>query len=448
MLTPDGLRPARVTIEDGRIAALSYRLEGLPAPDLDVGDDVVMPGVIDTHVHVNEPGRTSWEGFETASRAAAAGGVTTLVDMPLNSTPATTTPAALEAKVRSARNRCHVDYGFWGGAVAGNDDQLETLAEAGVLGFKCFLIDSGVDDFEALDLAGLRTAMKRLATLRTRGGPGMLLAHAEWPATVDGARPHADADPARYATWLGSRPPEAECDAIQQLIDCMRETSCPVHVVHLATGSALPMLDAARRDKLPISVETCPHYLTFAAEDIPDGDPRFKCAPPIRRAAEREALWRGLQTGSIDAIVSDHSPAPPALRRLDDGNLLTAWGGIASVQLTLPAVWTEAEPRGIDIATVSRWLSAAPATLAGLVGRKGHLAVGYDADMVIWRPESSFVVEGHALEHRHAPTPYEERTLRGVVTRTVVRGHTVFHHAGPEAHRFLDTPHGEWLRPR
>ena len=410
------IRPAAILIVGERIAAI------VPPDDLDpslpvgdFGDLVILPGLIDTHVHINEPGRTDWEGFATATAAAAVGGITTLVDMPLNSSPVTTTVAALTAKRDAARDQIQVDCGFWGGLVPGNTDQIEPLIDAGVLGFKAFLSHSGIDEFPNVTEADLRLATPILAR---RGLP--LLAHAE--IVPPGAPAMDPTVPHSYAAWLASRPESFEVAAIDLLIRLCRETLCRVHIVHLAAPSALPLIAAAKAEGLPLTVETCPHYLTFAAEAIPDGDPRFKCAPPIRDAASRAALWDALRSGLIDTIGTDHSPAPPGLKHLDDGNVLAAWGGISSLQLALPIVWTEASQRGFDLADVARWMAERPAALAGLTGRKGVIAPHADADLVVFDPEAEFAVDPAALHHRHPATPYAGQTLRGRVVATYLRG--------------------------
>ena len=487
VVTPDGIRPATVRIAGGRIAAVEAWAEaGGEARVLDAGELVVSPGLVDPHVHVNEPGRTDWEGFESATRAAAAGGVTTLVDMPLNCVPATTTPAALAAKRAAAVGWCRVDVGFWGGLVPANTGEeignrsgtatrrdradagdagagsvgaavetggggrdederrgaggeagdVERLLAAGVLGFKAFLVDSGVEEFPAVTLDGLRRAAPLLAA-----GGLPLLVHSEDPATIAGAAPAEPPNGAaarRYAAYLASRPPAAEVEAIRGLFALCRERpagapALRLHVVHLATAEALPLLAAARAEGLAVTVETCPHYLAFAAEEIADGATEFKCAPPIRGAAEREALWRALLDGAIDLVASDHSPCPPAMKRRAEGDFFAAWGGIASLQLLLPAVWTGARARGATVADLARWLSARPAALAGLDGSKGAIAPGRDADLVIWDPDAAFTVDPARLEHRHPITPYAGRDLHGVVAATVLRGELVYDALGPGA---------------
>ncbi|HEX9366308.1 MAG TPA: allantoinase AllB [Vicinamibacterales bacterium] len=422
VVLPSGVQPATVYVRDTRIERVDVDPPAPRAPDPapreihDVGDLVVMPGIVDTHVHVNEPGRTEWEGFETATRAAAAGGVTTIVDMPLNSVPPTTTLWALDAKQYAARN-AHVEVVFWGGVVPGNTGGLEALADAGVPGFKCFLSPSGVDEFECVEEADLRQALPVLQRLRRP-----LLAHAEWPAALKPLP--ATSDARAYATWLASRPAAAEVEAIALLIALCREFRAPIHIVHLAAADAVPMLRAARAEGLPITVETCPHYLTFSAEDIPDGATLFKCAPPIRGWANREALWQALADGDIDLIATDHSPCPPSMKA--DGDFVRAWGGIAALELSLPAVWTGASARGMALERMAQWLSAAPARLASLDGRKGSIAAGKDADLVVWNPEAELLVDERRLHQRHKRTPYAGLTLRGRVMETYARGRVVY----------------------
>jgi allantoinase len=411
VVLPGGERAAAVHIEEGRIAAVTA-FHDAPAAAVTLADDeVLLPGLVDTHVHVNEPGRTEWEGFASATRAAVAGGVTTIVDMPLNSIPATTTLEALHVKRAAAKGQVAADVAFWGGAVPGNLDQLRPMSEAGVVGFKCFLLDSGVPEFPPLDDVGLRAALTELAALE-----GLLIAHAE-DADVIAAAP----EPAgrSYADFLASRPRAAEESAIAGLVAAARDTGARVHVVHLADADALPILRAARADGVAITVETCPHYLTFAAEDVPDGATSFKCCPPIREARHREALWGALADGDVDLVVSDHSPCTPDLKRLDVGDFGEAWGGIASLQVALPAVWTGARARGMGLDVLVRWMAEGPARLAGLSG-KGAIAVGKDADLVAFAPDQQWTV-GH-LEHRNPVTPYAGRTLTGAVRRTWLRG--------------------------
>ena len=423
VVTAAGVGPASIFVDDGRITAVADFGETLSGAErVDLGDLLVMAGLVDTHVHVDEPGRTEWEGFATATRAAAAGGVTTIVDMPLNSVPATTTAPALARKAAAAEGQVVVDVGFWGGVVPGNAGELRGLWEAGALGFKCFLVPSGVDEFPGVTPADLREALPELAAL---GAP--LLAHAEVPGPIAAAAATLAGSPARsHATWLASRPRAAENEAIALLLALCREHQARLHVVHLSSSDALDMLRRARSAGERVSVETCPHYLTFAAEEIPDGATDHKCAPPIRERENNDRLWRALEEGAIDMVVSDHSPCPPAMKRAESGDFMSAWGGIASLELGLAAVWTGARARGIRPERLAEWMSAAPARLAGLEGRKGRLAPGHDADLVVWDPEASFRVDVGRLHQRHPVTPYAGRELRGVVAATYQRGRRVF----------------------
>lgn len=418
--------PASVTVRGGRIASVGKFDEvGAGSEVVEVGDEfVLMAGLVDSHVHVNEPGRTEWEGFETATRAAARGGVTTIVDMPLNSVPPTTTRANLRAKLDAAVGKCAVDVGFWGGLVPGNTPELAAMFEDGVVGFKCFLIHSGVDEFPNVTEGDLRSSLPELARL---GAP--LIAHAELPAPVERAAAELDeknADPRRYETFLRSRPRAAEDEAVALLVRLCRETGAGVHVVHHSSSDSLALIGGARREGLPLTAETCPHYLRFAAEEISDGATEFKCCPPVRERENRERLWDALGDGTLSMVVSDHSPCPPAMKLRDEGDFLRAWGGISSLQLRLPVVWTESRARGFDFATLARWLCEAPARLAGLDARKGAIAKGRDADFVVWNPDESFTVEPEALEHRHKLTPYAGATLLGTIEATYLRGARVY----------------------
>jgi allantoinase len=405
------------------------------APDrgtLDFGDRIVMPGLVDSHVHVNEPGRTEWEGFETATRAAAAGGVTTIFDMPLNSVPPTTSAAALREKVDAASGKCFVDVGFWGGVVPGNAGELAGMADMGVPGFKCFLSPSGVPEFGAVGGDDLTRALLEVARLGA-----VLLVHAEDPARLE---PKTTGDPREYATYLATRPPAAEEGAVELLVGLCRATGARVHVVHVSAAGAADRVARARRAGLPISAETCPHYLAFAAEEVPSGATEFKCAPPIRGRENREQLWEALAQGAIGMIVSDHSPAPAGVKSRDTGDLSTAWGGISSLQLRLPAVWTAARGRGHSVARLAEWLCAAPARLAGVGGRKGAISPGFDADFVVWDPDETFEVRPESILHRHPLTPYLGRTLAGTVQATFLAGEMIF-----DRGRIVGTPRGRIL---
>ncbi len=429
VLTPAGLAPACVIVDGERISAV--RAWDDPPPDAelaDFGDAVLMPGLVDTHVHMNEPGRTEWEGFETATHAAAAGGVTTLVDMPLNCVPETIDVPALEAKRAAAKGKTWVDWAAWGGLVhgmaRGNADAIEPLARAGVAGFKCFLIHSGIDGFAWVDERDLRAA---LARLRGTGLP--LLAHAELSGPVDGATKKLNADGAnwrRYSTYLASRPDAAEVDAIALLIRLAEEFRTQIHIVHLSSAQALPLLNDARDRGVPITVETCAHYLWFAADEIPDGAAELKCAPPIRDAANRKFLWRALQLGEIDMVATDHSPCPPEMKHRGAGRFDQAWGGVTSLGLALPVVWTAMCQRGIGFDRIGDWMATAPARLAGLAGRKGTIAPGADADVVVFDPDAAWTVTPADLHFRHKLSPYLGAKLRGRVRETWLRGECIY----------------------
>ncbi|MFC4031040.1 allantoinase AllB [Streptomyces polygonati] len=419
VVTPDGERPATVAIEGGTITAVLPHDAAVPAGTrlTDLGADVLLPGLVDTHVHINDPGRTAWEGFATATAAAVAGGITTVVDMPLNSIPPTTTAAHLEIKRDTARGRVHTDTGFWGGAVPGNTGDLRPLHDAGVFGFKCFLLPSGVDEFPPLGPAELEAHLAELARF-----DGLLIAHAEDPGTI-GAAPQRSGP--RYADFLASRPRAAEDRAVADLIALARRLGARVHILHLSSAGALPLIAAARREGVRITVETCPHFLTLTAEEVPDGATEFKCCPPIREAANQDALWQALADGLIDCVVSDHSPSTVDLKHKDTGDFAAAWGGISSLQLGLPAVWTEARRRGHTLSDVARWMSAGPARLAGLGATKGAVAEGYDADFAVLAPERTFTVDPARLQHRNPITAYAGRTLYGVVRSTWLGGRVV-----------------------
>ena len=434
VVTPQGVKDATIFIKDGKIARIA---EGrLPAESIrhdtveELGNAVVMPGIIDAHVHINEPGRSDWEGFDTATRAAAAGGVTTLIEMPLNASPVTTTVAALEQKIAATEGKLHVHCGFYGGLVPQNLGDLPDLMRAGVFGIKCFLTHSGIDEFPHVSAAALEQAMR---IIEPTGLP--LLAHAE----LDGPHPGVDffqKNPTLYRAFLGSRPKDWENRAIELLLQLCNRTHCRTHIVHLSSADLMGKLEMAKQ-RLPLSVETAPHYLYFAAEDLFDeaqeasfakaaaGKTAFKCAPPIRERANNDQLWQGLKDGVIDFIGSDHSPAPPALKEVESGNLAKAWGGIAGLQFTLPVVWTRAQALGFQLADLARWLCSHPADFLGL-SSKGRLAVGNDADITVWAPEAVYILTEKDIHHRHKITPYLGEPLRGQVLQTYVGGEKVF----------------------
>ena len=415
VVLPELIGPRALHIKDGKIISVADYDDVAECELIDADDDsVVMPGLVDTHVHINSPGRTEWEGFQTATRAAAAGGVTTLIDMPLNSIPPTTTLDGFNAKLEVARNNCFVDVGFWGGVVPGNTRELAPMFEAGVVGFKCFLVPSGVDEFQHVTEKDLREAMPELTRLGA-----MLIVHAE---LLCGS---TDAGDSSYETFLASRPKSAENDAVALMIRLAREFGTRVHIVHLSSAEAVPMLRDAQAKGVMITAETCPHYLHFAAEEIPVGATEFKCCPPIRERDNREALWEGLADGTIGMIVSDHSPCPGEMKLREAGDFMNAWGGIASLQLRLPIVWTEARRRGFTYHDLVRWLCSSPAQQVSLGSRKGSLAPGLDADVVIWKPDEEFSVEAEALHHRHKITPYAGEVLNGVVQQTFLRGKNI-----------------------
>jgi allantoinase len=425
IVTPEGVRPAAIHLEGGyitRVTGIDDVGGASPFAILDAGDLAVLPGLVDTHVHVNEPGRTEWEGFETATRAAAAGGITTIFDMPLNSIPATTSAAGLEEKRNRARDLCAVDVGFLGGVVPGNEQELARLWDAGVFAFKCFLVPSGVDEFEDVSSADLVRALPLIASLRAT-----LMVHAELSGPIEAVWPSlVEADPRVYATYLASRPVAAETDAIRLIGELARRHRATLHVVHVSAAESIIALRELRAAGVAISAETCPHYLTLSSDEIPDGATEFKAAPPIRQPIHRDALWEGLHQGALDLIVSDHSPCPPELKRRELGDFFRSWGGIASLELSLPVVWTEMRRRGLDIAHIARWMAQGPARLVGLTGRKGAIAPGADADLVMLDPNAAFVVNAAALFQRHGVTPYDRRELHGRVEATYLRGSLVF----------------------
>lgn len=431
VITPQGESAAAVLIKGEKI------LDVVPAQNIPrdcpteyMGNDVVMPGLVDAHVHLNEPGRTDWEGFETGTRAAAAGGVTTLADMPLNCIPVTTTVDALQIKLDSACDKLWIDCGFYGGLIPDNLEEVKPLAETGTLGLKAFLCHSGIDEFPMVTEKNLRKALPILAR---QGIP--LLVHAELENGVE--RPE---NPQTYESHLASRPKSWENNAVELLIQLCRGFQTPIHIVHLSSSEALSEIAHAREEGLPISVETCPHYLHFTAEQIQDGKTQFKCAPPIREAENREKLWRGLESGTIDFITSDHSPCPAELKNLAEGKFEKAWGGISSLQLSLPVIWTECRSRGLSLTHLTNWLCSGPAKFIGLDHRKGQISPGCDADLVCWDPDAAFFVEPSAIHHKHKLTPYDGEELFGVVKKTYLRGYKVYGNG-----HFLSKPPGKPL---
>ncbi len=408
---------AQVIVADGLIESIEAFDTELDCEVQDLGAAVLMPGLVDTHVHINEPGRTDWEGFSTATRAAIAGGVTTVVDMPLNCIPVTTTRDALKVKLAACKPSLYADTGFWGGVVPGNAEDLLGLAEDGILGAKAFMIDSGIPEFEWSDTEDLRAGM---LALKSKGC--VMLAHCELDL---GAHPDHN-DPKTYISFLESRPQEWEVQAIKKLLDLCRETRCPVHIVHLSAAAALPMIQAAKDEGLPLTVETCPHYLTIASEDIPDGATQYKCCPPIRERVNQDKLWKALESGLIDMVTTDHSPCTPNLKLPERGDFLEAWGGVSSLQLGFPLVWTMAKDRGVSLERVINWMSAVPAKVAGLQGRKGSIRPGMHADFVVFEPEATQTVHASDLEMKNKVTPYDGRTVTGVVRKTILRGNVVY----------------------
>jgi allantoinase len=434
IVTPSGLQPGVVVISGGKILGIAPFEESFDSIRVtDVGDHMVLPGLVDVHTHLNEPGRTEWEGFETGTKAAAAGGFTTIVDMPLNCIPSTTTVQALGEKRTAVSGKASVDYAFWAGAVPGNSADIAGLAGAGVKGFKCFLVHPGTDEFSMVEREHLCELMPAIAET---GLP--LLAHAELPGPISEATCRlADANWREYDTYLQSRPEGAETEAIRLLLGLVRQFSCRVHIVHLSAATALQDLETARAQAWPVTVETCPHYLYFSAEDIPDGRTDFKCAPPIREGVNQALLWEALRFGGIDMIATDHSPCPPELKCREAGDFHAAWGGIISLSISLPAIWTAARDRGFHITDLVRWMSERPASLAGLSSAKGSIAAGQDADLVIFDPDATFEVCADVIPSRHKLSPYIGETLTGRVLTTIVRGETVYQEG-----RFRQQPMG------
>ncbi len=431
VVLPETIAPRSVHIREERIVFVGdYDDVSEGCEVVDAGESVVMPGLVDTHVHINAPGRTEWEGFRSATLAAAAGGVTTVVDMPLNSVPPTTTLAGLFTKLETARDECFVDVGFWGGVVPGNTAELAPMFAAGVVGFKCFLVPSGVDEFEHVTEADLREAMPELTRLGA-----LLIVHAELPGPIT-----EDAGGADYRSFLASRPRAAENEAVELMVRLSREFDTRVHIVHLSSADAIPVLRQAQAEGVKITAETCPHYLHFAAEEVPAGATEFKCCPPIRERDNREELWDGLSDGTIGLIVSDHSPCPGEMKLRETGDFMKAWGGIASLQLRLPVVWTEARRRGFSLLDLTRWVCTNPARQVSLEPQKGSITVGADADLILWNPDAQFTVTPTILQHRHKLTPYAGEVLSGVVQQTFLRGRKIY-----DAGKFVDAPVGQLL---
>jgi allantoinase len=431
IISPEGTRDGFLLIKDGKIAGIESKLDAVDIPVTDAEESVIMAGIVDPHVHINEPGRAEWEGFDTATKAALAGGITSMVEMPLNASPVTTTVAALEQKIKSTHGKLHCNCGFWGGVVPGNDNDIVPLIKAGVPGFKAFLTDSGIDEFPKVREQDLRRAMPVLAKYNLP-----LLVHCE----LGEPEQKAAESNRSYANYLSSRPPDWEDSAIALMIRLCREFNCRTHIVHLSAASSIEQIRKARKEGLPLTVETSPHYLFFNSEEIPDGATAFKCAPPIRSRANNELLWQALQDGIIDFVATDHSPAPPQMRQTETGDFMNAWGGIASIQFSLSILWTAGQSHGITIDRLAKWLCEAPALLPGFT-HKGILRPGCDADIVAWDSDASFTVSPDIIHHRHSLTPYLGRQLNGKVQRTWLAGQLAY-----ENGNFLDLNKGHILK--
>lgn len=422
IITPSGIRPGYIIINDGVIEDVVEQLSSVSEVTVtDAGNAVVMAGIIDPHVHINEPGRTEWEGFDTATRAAIAGGITTVVDMPLNCTPVTTTAEAFNQKIAATKNQLHTNVGFWGGVVPGNENEIEGLIECGVLGFKAFLTHSGIDDFANVTEADL---VKVMPIIARHGLP--LLVHCELTDSIN----RVNHNNRSYANYLASRPAFWEDDAIALMIRLCEQFNCRVHIVHVSSASSIIQIEQAKQKGLPLTAETAQHYLYFCAEEIKDGQTQFKCAPPIRNKANNNQLWKALQNGILNFVATDHSPATPDLKEITSGNFLKAWGGIASLQIALPVLWTAAKQRNIGVEHIAKWLSENPAKLIGLEHKKGRIEKGYDADLVIWNPDESFTVTEQMILHKHKITPYLGEQLYGTVHSTYLGGMVVYHANG------------------
>lgn len=423
--TPDGITAGVVLVKDGAIADVVTRLPADASNTvIDIGEKILMPGIIDPHVHLNEPGRTAWEGFATGTRSAAAGGITTLVEMPLNASPVTTTAAAFDKKAAAAEGQLQVNCGFWGGLIPGNEADIEMLIDKGVLGFKAFLTHSGIDEFPNVTAHDLHKAMPVIARHNLP-----LLVHCELTTSnkqLPTGNEKTANDERSYQHYLSSRPAAWEDEAIALMIQLCEQYQCRVHIVHLSSANSIEQIKAAKQKELPLTVETAQHYLYFNAEEIPDAQTAFKCAPPIREKENNEHLWRALQEGIIDFVATDHSPAPPDMKEIESGNLMKAWGGIASLQLALPVLWTAARKRNIPVTAMAKWLCEKPAILPGLHTTKGKIAKGFDADLVVWDPDKQFCVTEELLHHKHKMTPYLNQALYGVVTHTWLGGQLIF----------------------
>ena len=434
VLTLEGEKPAAILIKGEKILDV-VSIENIPenCPTEDMGNNMIMPGLVDAHVHINEPGRTDWEGFETATKAAAAGGITTIVDMPLNCIPVTTTVDALNQKIIATKDQLWIDCGFYGGLIPDNIQDLESLADAGVLGFKAFLSPSGIDEFPNISEKHLREALHILAK---KGIPVLVHAELENGAT-------SSEENKTYKYFQESRPKSWENNAIKLLIQLCREFNVHIHIVHLSSADILPEIAQTRKDGFPLTVETCPHYLHFSSERISDGDTRFKCAPPIWNGENRENLWAGLEEGIINFITSDHSPCTPELKNLEAGNFEKAWGGISSIQFALPVIWTECKQRGYSLEQLINWMSNQPAKFIGKDQQKGQISPGFDADLVCWNPDKKYIIKKEAIHHKNKLTPYEGESLYGVVNATFLRGQKVY-----ENGQFLGNPKGKIILNR
>ncbi len=435
VFTNGKIQPAAVLFEHGTIVSV-VSLQDIPkqCEHVNYGNLVIMPGLVDTHVHINEPGRTDWEGFNSATQAAAAGGITTVVDMPLNCIPVTTSMQAVKEKQACLKNQIWVDIGFHGGVIPGNDNELASMIDAGITTFKAFMIDSGVDEFPASDTATLDKAMPILAT-----GGATLLVHAE----LDNCGKEAKiTDKASYAEFLDSRPDKWEVEAIEEIIRLSAKHRCKVHIVHLSSAKALDIIQKAQRKGVQITAETCPHYLTLSSETIPDGDGRFKCCPPIRNTANQEALWQGLKQGIINFIVSDHSPCTPALKRIEEQNLWEAWGGISSLQFGLSLIWNHLKQKGLNLLELNKWMCENPAKLVGLQNTKGQIKKGFQADFVIWDPEAQQTIDKKDILHKNKLSAYEQHTVYGVIEQTILAGEVIF---DKNKENFKSNPKGKYL---